>query len=128
MLVAVMSSNMTLESMVDGINAPYMLLLEVINEEFKLKNLLQNPAAKAIHKKGKAAAIYVLRHHVDIVVTSDIGPCAFEEFISKGVKVYLAENITVKEAMRKLIRGELMEAKKPTHERGMHGRYNVHKI
>ncbi|ABP49807.1 Dinitrogenase iron-molybdenum cofactor biosynthesis [Pyrobaculum arsenaticum DSM 13514] len=45
----------------------------------------------------------------DVVITKEIGRPAYQALRSRGVRIYLADGATLKEALEKLRRGELAE-------------------
>jgi len=55
----------------------------------------------------------IAKEGIDTVITSDIGPSAFDIFKRHGIKVYQAEGI-VEEAVHRLKEGKLEELTKPT--------------
>jgi Uncharacterized conserved protein len=51
----------------------------------------------------------ILSLRPDVVVTKEIGRPAYYAFRAKGVKIYLADGATVREALERLKKGELRE-------------------
>jgi len=122
--IAVVSNCKTLQCGVKGIDGPNILILECDREGVcRVINSFTNPAVKAIRRRGKAAALTIVKYGVDAVIVSDIGPGAFEEFKARNIKVFIVnEGTMVKEAVQNVVSGKISEAMKPTHERG-HGEH-----
>ena len=122
--IAVVSNCKTLQCGVEGIDGSNVLILECDEEgNCKIINSFTNPAVKAIRRRGKAAALTIVKYNVDAVIVSDIGPGAFEEFKVRNIKVFVVnEGTMVKEAVQNVVSGKISEAMKPTHERG-HGEH-----
>ena len=62
---------------------------------------------------GGTVGPLIAKEGIDTVITSDIGPSAFDIFKQNGIKIYQAEGI-VEEAVRRLKEGKLKELTKPT--------------
>ena len=80
------------------------------------KNLLlpfENKAKDRPREIGGTVGQLIANEGIDTVITSDIGPSAFEMFKQYGIKVYQAEGI-VEDAVRCLKEGKLAELTKPT--------------
>ena len=124
MRIAVVSNCKMLQCGVEGIDGSNILILECSREgNCRIINSFTNPAVKAIRKRGKAAALTIVRYSVDAVIVSDIGPGALEEFKARSIKVFIVnEGTMVEEAVQNVVAGKISEATRPTHERG-HGEH-----
>ncbi|RLG73854.1 MAG: hypothetical protein DRO23_08035 [Thermoprotei archaeon] len=122
--IAVVSNCKTLQCGVEGIDGANILILECDGEgNCRVISSFTNPAVKAIRRKGKAAALTIVRYNVDAAIVSDIGPGAFEEFKARNIKVFIVnEGTMVEEAVQHVVSGKISEAVRPTHERG-HGKH-----
>ena len=63
----------------------------------------------AIQGAGIQTGQNIANLNVDAVITSNVGPNAFRTLSAAKVKVFLAGNQTVQEAIHSLIKGELKE-------------------
>lgn len=76
--------------------------------EFKiLENKGQNESAGA----GIAASNQLIDEKVDVIITGNLGPNAFELIKKSGIKAYKCGNIAVSSALEKYNKGELEEIK-----------------
>jgi predicted Fe-Mo cluster-binding NifX family protein len=84
---------------------PWFLVVDSGSLEFTpLENLHAEEATGA----GMAAAKDLIDAHVDAVVSGQVGPKAYEVLKSLNIDIFLvAGDITVKDALEKLERGEL---------------------
>lgn len=94
--------------------------LEVIIYEIKdgkpyLVERYENPALKATAARGAHMLKSALDKGVNAVIVAEIGPPGVRLLKGKA-KIYLAPGLKVEEALDKLIKGELIETDKPTHE------------
>lgn len=98
-------------------------IYEINGNEIKLLEKYENPALKAIVARGVYMLKSALDRGVNAVIVTEIGPPGVRLLQGKA-KIYLAEQgITVDEAIRKFIKGELKETNKPTH-----GDYHHHEF
>lgn len=69
---------------------------------------------KALHGAGVQTAQSIINLKVNVLVTGNMGPRAFQILNSAGIKMYLAEeNLTVKEAYDAFKKNKLKEVSSP---------------
>lgn len=59
---------------------------------------------------GIRLAVQMVDEDVDLVISNHLGPIAYETLTAGGIGVYTCEAETIREAIDKLISGELIEA------------------
>ena len=64
---------------------------------------------------------------VEAFIVGNIGPYAFEIINTKVSKVYLARKMLVREAINKLIKGELLQLSEPTVKKSMEHKHHSHR-
>ncbi|MUM65607.1 diguanylate cyclase [Acidianus infernus] len=96
------------------------LIYEIDGDEVKLVEKYENPALKATAARGAHMLKSALDKGVDAVIVAEIGPPGVRLLKGKA-KIFLAEGLTVEEALEKLKKGELQETDKPTHDEHHHG-------
>jgi len=94
-------------------------IYEIKDGEARLIEKYENPALRATTSRGIHMLKSALDRGINAVIVAEIGPPGVRLLKGK-VKIYLAEGLDVKEALDKLIRGELMETDRPTHEQHHH--------
>jgi predicted Fe-Mo cluster-binding NifX family protein len=72
-----------------------------------------NESAMASGGAGIQAAQTIAKTGVEVVVTGNMGPNAFQTLFAAGIKVFTGATGTVKEAIEKFKKGELSEAEAP---------------
>lgn len=105
--IAICSSGDKPSDRVDGRfgRCQYFLIWNPEQSEFKS---LKNGGQEAAHGAGTGAAQSLLQNQVGTVLTSRIGPKAFEVLKAADIKVYSAEeNLTVEELLKKHLDGQL---------------------
>ncbi|SRR6056297_3148444 len=86
----------------------------ILNDDGKVEEIIDNQAQAAQRGAGISAAQKLENKDVNIIITGNIGPNAFNALSSAGVKVFLAEaNITAAEAFKKWEKDKLKEVEKP---------------
>jgi predicted Fe-Mo cluster-binding NifX family protein len=84
---------------------PWFLVVDTDSLEF---DALENRHAKEGMGAGMAAAKDLIDAHVDAVISGQVGPKAYEVLKTLNIDIFLvAGDITVKDALEKLERGEL---------------------
>lgn len=79
----------------------------------------ENKEVKIIENKGQAssggagivAAQQIIDEKVDVIITGNLGPNAFEIIEKAGIKTYKCGNVTISSAIDKYKNGELEEIK-----------------
>lgn len=79
--------------------------------------ILENKGHVATGGAGIAAAQQIIDEEIDIIITGSLGPNAFELIDKAGIKAYKCDSISVKAALEKYNKGELLELKEagPSH-------------
>jgi len=90
--------------------APFFLIIDTKTNEEKV---IDNTSRELESGVGVTVGNIIAREEVDAVITSDIGPLAFETFEQCGIKIYQAKG-KIKDAIRQFVGGKLPEIKKAT--------------
>ena len=86
----------------------------LVDSETMTFEVIANASKGALHGAGIQAARIVSGRGVEVVLTGNIGPNAFQVLSSAGIKVMTGVVGTVREAIERYQRGELEEADSPT--------------
>jgi predicted Fe-Mo cluster-binding NifX family protein len=107
MKIAVTSQGPELSSMVDPRfgRAACFIIYDTADKSFEALDNSQN--AGAAQGAGVQAAQWVAQYAVDVVVSGNMGPKAFEVLKSAGIRIVSYENGTVAEAIELVDKGEL---------------------
>jgi len=114
--VAVSATGQDIESEINARfgRCPYFLIIEIEDKEIKEVKAIENTAAAQAGGAGITAAQIVADQEVEAVITTNIGPRAFDVFSQLGIKIYQAEQGKVKDVIAQFIEGELKEVSVPT--------------
>ena len=74
---------------------------------------ITNIARDRPHEIGGKVGKLIAKLGIDVILTTDIGPRAFEIFNQNEMKIYRAEGI-IEDAIRQLKKGKLLEITKAT--------------
>ncbi len=85
----------------------------ILNMEKNSQKTLENTTKGRSGEIGAKVGQIVANEGIDAVITTDIGPKAFEIFERYGIKVYQAEGI-IENAIQQLEKGKLPEITKTT--------------
>lgn len=113
MKVIVTSTGKNLDAKVDyrfG-RSPYFILVDTENFSFES---IPNEASSEFGGAGVKAAQKIIETGAEALITGDIGPNAYQVLSSAGIKMYQANDLTIKEAIEKLKNNELKEIGSPT--------------
>lgn len=88
--------------------------MDLENGEVKNVEVVRNDFAVRGGGAGVAVSQFLIDKGVNAVVTGNVGSNALAVLSSAGVKVYKGSGLTVREAIEKLVRGELEEITTPT--------------
>lgn len=117
MKIAISSLSESLDSPVDfrfG-RAQYFIIFDVENNEIRSHKVIKNPGATAMSGAGVIAAQTLIKEGVEVVISGNISPRSFALLKAKGIKIFSEiGGISVEEAIKKYLRGELKESKFPT--------------
>ena len=90
---------------------PFFVIVDSETMEFEA---ISNLASGAVGGAGIQAAQTVVSRGVEVVITGNVGPNAFQALSSAGVKIVTRAFGTVREAVERYKRGELKEINGPT--------------
>lgn len=115
MKICVTASGSTLDAPVDPRfgRATYFIIVDPETMAFKA---VPNAAAGAMGGAGIQAAQTITREAVDVLITGNVGPNAFQALASTGTKIAVGAYGTVREVIEKYKKGELTETRAPTVE------------
>ena len=74
---------------------------------------IENKTKDRPHEIGGTVGQLIANEGIDTVITTDIGPRAYEIFEKHGIKIYRAEGL-IEDAIQHLKEGKLAEITKPT--------------
>ncbi len=94
--------------------APTFTIVEVEGDKIKSVEVVENRAAQQLSGAGISAAQTVIDKGVQVVLTGNVGPKAMSVLSSAKIRIYSAAGLTVEEAVKKLIAGELNEITTPS--------------
>ena len=97
---------------------PYFVIVDSETMKFEA---IPNPALGSMSGAGIQAAQVVVSKGVDVVITGNVGPNAFQALSAAGIRVVTSAFGTVREVIEKYRGGELKETGTPT-VRGHFGR------
>lgn len=108
MKIAITAKTNELESEVDPRfgRCRYFLVIDINSMEF---DLISNESAMASGGAGIQAAQTLAKTGVKLVITGNIGPNAFKTLSAAGIKIYTNASGSIKEAIEKYKKGELIE-------------------
>ena len=120
MKIAISSTGKNLESDVDARfgRCAYFLIVEVKNKKIKDFKTIENTATPQMGGAGITAAEIVANQKPDTVITTNLGPRAFQVFNQFKIKVYKGQG-KIKNVMQDFIDGKLTkmsEASGPQHK------------
>jgi len=111
MKIAVSATEGSLDANVDlrfG-RCPYYVIFEVEGKEIKNHEILENTGAQGLRGVGITGAQMVTNKGIEVVITGNIGPNAFNVLSPTGIKIITGVSGNVKEAVEKYLKGELKE-------------------
>lgn len=109
MKIAITAKGETLDCQVDlrfG-RANGFVIYDLESDDFEFADNVQN--LEAAQGAGIQAAQNILNYDIEALITGHCGPKAFRVLKEADVKIYLATEMTVKEAIGKFINNELEE-------------------
>jgi predicted Fe-Mo cluster-binding NifX family protein len=90
---------------------PYFVIVDSENMQFEA---IQNMAFAAVGGAGIQAAQTIASKGVEVLITGNVGPNAFQALSAAGIKTVTGASGTVREIVEKYKRGELSETGAPT--------------
>ena len=88
--------------------------LAIVDSESMAFETILNAAAGAMGGAGIQAAQALAKKGVDVLITGNVGPNAFQALSAAGIKIVTGASGTVREVVEKYKRGELSETGAPT--------------
>jgi len=113
MRICVTAAGNTLDAPIDPRfgRAPYFV---IVNSETMAFEAVPNVAAGAMSGAGVQAAQTIAGKGVNVLITGNVGPNAFQALSSAGIRIVVGAYGTVREVIEKYKRGELRETGAPT--------------
>lgn len=113
MKICVSASSDSLDANVDSRfgRCPYFVVVDSETMEF---DVVVNDSGDASHGAGIQAAQTVVNRGVEVVITGNVGPNAFNVLSASGVKVVTGASGNIKDAVEKYKNGQLAEAGNPS--------------
>ena len=113
MRICVTASGTTLDASVDQRvgRAAYFI---IVNSETMAFEAVPNTAGGAMSGAGIQAAQTIASKGIDVLITGNVGPNAFQALSSAGIKIVVGAYGIVREVIEKYKSGELKETGAPT--------------
>ncbi|HDQ06331.1 MAG TPA: dinitrogenase iron-molybdenum cofactor biosynthesis protein [Candidatus Bathyarchaeota archaeon] len=113
MKICVSASSDNLDAEVDSRfgRCPYFVIVDSETMEF---NAVSNDSTNAAHGAGIQAAQTVVNMGVNVVITGNVGPNAFNVLSASGIRIVTGASGSVREAVEKYKKGQLKEIGNPT--------------
>ena len=113
MKICITASGNTLDASIDPRfgRAAY---LTIVDSESMAFEIIPNAAAGAMGGAGIQAAQTLTKKGVDVLITGNVGPNAFQALSAASIKIVTGASGTVREVVEKYKRGELSETGAPT--------------
>ena len=86
----------------------------IVDSETMKFEAVSNSASAAMHGAGIQAAQIMVNKGVQVVLTGNVGPNAFQTLSAAGIKVVTGISSTVKNVVEKYKTGEFKEVNNPT--------------
>lgn len=116
MKIAISSTGKAMDSLLD-LRFGRCAYFVIYNTESKKADVIQNNGQLSGGGAGIAAAQQIINEDIDLIITGNLGPNAFELINKAGIKVYRGESISIGDALDKYKNGELIELEEsgPSH-------------
>lgn len=113
MKICISASSASLDANVDSRfgRCPYFVIVDSETMEF---NSISNDSINAAHGAGIQAAQTVANIGVNVVITGNVGPNAFNVLSASGIKIVTGASGNIREAVEKYKKGQLKEVGNPT--------------
>ena len=110
MKIAISSTGKTLESEVDARfgRCLYFLIVEIENKKIKNVKTVENTARAQMGGAGITAGEIVGNQKVKVIITTNLGPRAFQVFSQLGIKIYGGQG-KIKDVVQDFIDDKLTE-------------------
>jgi len=108
MKIAVSSKEKNLSGEVSDVfgRSPYFVIAEIENGEIKKTEIIENKSAGQMGGAGISAAQLMAEKNVNAVITSNVGPRAFEVLKQFNIEIYYGSG-KIEEVLQKFIDGKL---------------------
>ena len=116
MKIAVSATSGSLDADVDPRfgRCSYFIIVETEGNEIKSHKEISNEAVQSTRGAGIQAAQTVANEGVEVVITGNIGPNAFNVLSQTGIKVVTGVSGKVSDVVKKYLKGELKETTRLT--------------
>ena len=113
MKICITAVSGTLDSPVDPRfgRCQYFLIINSVSKQYEP---ISNPAMTSGSGAGIKAAQTLTSRSVQVVITGNVGPKAFQALSSAGIRIITGVSGTVKEVFGKYLKGELSNTNTPT--------------
>ena len=113
MKICITSTGTTLDSQVDPRfgRASYFVIMDSLTGKFEA---IQNAGINAMSGAGIQAAQIMATKNVEVLITGNVGPHAFQGLNASGIRIVVGAHGTVNEVVEKFKSGELKETTGPT--------------
>jgi predicted Fe-Mo cluster-binding NifX family protein len=108
MKIAVSSIDKNIEGNISDVFArcPYFIIVDIENQEIKKTEAIKNESENQMGGAGISAAQLVAEKNVNVVITGNVGPRAFDVLKQFKIKVYSGSG-AIKEVLQEFINGKL---------------------
>lgn len=106
MKIAISSTGITMENLLD-MRFGRCEYFQIHDTESKEVKILENEGQNASGGAGIVASNQLVDEKVDVIITGNFGPNAFEIIEKAGVKAYKCESISITSVIEKYNKGEL---------------------
>jgi predicted Fe-Mo cluster-binding NifX family protein len=115
MKIAVTSTGNNLNSEVSSVfgRCPYFIVADMEDDEIKEISSVENPARNE-RGAGNIAAQFIVDRGVEILISGELGPIAFNILKNAEIKTYKLESGNVKTNLKLFNEGKLEEITSPT--------------
>ena len=117
MKVAISSTGKDLDDEIDARfgRCPYFVIIEIDEKEKKIKNVkaIENTAAGQFGGAGITASQLVANEKVNAVITTNLGPRAFQVLNQLGIEIYQGQG-KIKSVVEKFMQGKLKKIEQAT--------------
>ncbi|EPY2273917.1 NifB/NifX family molybdenum-iron cluster-binding protein [Clostridium sporogenes] len=106
MKIAISSTGKTMENLLD-MRFGRCEYFQIHDSESKEVKILENEGQNASGGAGIVASNQLVDEKVDVIITGNLGPNAFEIIEKAGIKAYKCESVAINSAIDKYNKGEL---------------------
>ncbi|MCM8710115.1 NifB/NifX family molybdenum-iron cluster-binding protein [Clostridium sp. SYSU_GA19001] len=121
MKIAISATGKTSENLLD-VRFGRCEYFQIHDTESKEIKIIENEGKNSSGGAGIAASNQLIDEKVDVIITGNLGPNAFEIIERAGIKAYKCNNIPISSVIEQYNKGELKEIKTagPAHHGGAH--------